>query len=151
MHRRDLSLNWIERNDSDPIYNLSRIPLPKEFEGKFGKHLKGRVSLYHALAAFIGAPADFDDVQPIFELVLFAAACIVGPYNGQPLSWWSVWSLERAPEISELLSAGIRANADSAWRWLKEHLPVMVFPDALEDAIAKTLKCDIGPSRRRRH
>jgi hypothetical protein len=132
-----------ERADSDPISNLSRIPLPEDLEGSFfEKDLKGRVSMSHVLAAFVGAPAEFDGTKPIVELALFAAACIVGPDNGWPVFSWSnpMWDWKRPPEPSQILRAAVQANADCAWRWLREHLPVVVFHSAVEKAIAATAR-----------
>jgi hypothetical protein len=132
-----------ERADSDPVSNLSRIPLPQDLEGLFfEKDVKDRVSMCHALVAFMGAPAEFDGNQPIVELVLFAAACIVGPDKGQPLFSWPAppWHLEKPLAPSEILRTAVQANADCAWRWLREHLPVVVFHNALEQAIASTAR-----------
>jgi hypothetical protein len=86
-----------ERVGSDPIFTLSRISLPRDLEAPFEKDLEGRVSLYRALAAFMGAPGEFGGNKRIIELVLFAAACIVGPDTGQPLPSWHnrVWYLDR--------------------------------------------------------
>src|SRR5262249_27330329 len=71
--RRRHDLWSAERADSDPISNLLRIPVPEDLERSFfEKDLKGRASMCHALAAFVGAPAEFDGNKAIVELVLFA-------------------------------------------------------------------------------
>jgi hypothetical protein len=121
----------------DPISDLWHIPLPKELENLVGSGLKDRASLYHALTAFIGSPTAPGGNTPLIDLVLFASACIVGPDGGRPLSLylsgWDQWHGEH--NVSDGRRAAVQALADNAWSWLKEHLPSIVFPKALEGAI----------------
>lgn len=123
----------------EPIEAIARIPLPEGF-GKFiDPNLKDNASLYHALTAFVGAPATIltlDRPAALIDLVLFASACIVGPDGGRTLSstdGWQQWH----PSLADSLSrrAAIQATADNAWKWLAEHLPTLVFYQNLETAI----------------
>ena len=124
----------------DPIPDLSRIPLPEGLETFIDSDLQGRANLYHALAAFMGSPASIlalgSSARALIDLVLFASACIVGPDGGRPLfaaGSWQFWWARKA--ISPIQHEAIRIEVSNAWSWLAEHLPSLVFPEALEKII----------------
>jgi hypothetical protein len=125
----------------DPIAQLCRIPLPRQFEWIAEKDLKDKASLYHALTTFVGSPttilsADEEMRRGLLDLALFASACIVGPDAGRALSstdyFW--WPDSDTPVPASHLAA-IQRLADDAWRWLADDLPMIVFPQRLEGKI----------------
>lgn len=124
------------RRTVDPIGDLSRIPLPQDFEKFIGSELRDGASLYHALTAFIGSPPNATDNSALIDVILFASACIVGPDGAQSLSSTGDWlPLGGRQNISKMRRAAVQELVDDAWNWLREHLPNIVFAPSVEKAI----------------
>jgi hypothetical protein len=129
----------------DPNSDLLRIPLPKDLEKFVGSGLKDGANLYHALTAFISSPTtaleQTKESRSLIDLVLFSSACIVGPDGGRPLSPSldsSMFLRRRHGNTSAVQQAAVQGLADSAWCWLREHLPSVVFTPQVEKAIQST-------------
>lgn len=122
--------------NTDVIADLSRLPIPKDLVGIVGRDARENISLYHALTAFVGSPNAISTMSPneqraVFDQILFASACIVGPDGHWPLT--SVLAPLRQPSRTQ--TAAVEALAGDAWAWLAEHLPSHVFAPQVENAI----------------
>jgi hypothetical protein len=127
------------RGAIDPVAALRRIPLPEELTEFVGSTLKDGTSLYHAVNAFMGSPQTIwkqGQAAQLIDIVLFASASIVETEGGQFLSELTAWMFWNGPRtISPTRRVAIQTAADNAWSWLAQHLPALVFGEALENVI----------------
>ncbi len=119
----------------DPIAGLGRIPCPDDLAKKVRDEAGDTVSLYHALASFVGSPPMTGAIAPrLLEQILFAATWIATSADrgvGQRLG-----PFLDEPRPSTIDAAIVQDKLDRGWNWLRIHLPHLCFEPRVETAIS---------------